>query len=159
MFAKVKQFIVERRSPDTKKEDPNASVAFVNDFPARDRMFLVKLAADLHLTLTWDEYDEEDRNMATLYPPEPDADEEEESEDEEAIAAVDRVLRKYERAGLIDRHDTDAFNAREQGRLQERMTAWKEDYYWVSASYSGGHALATATYGLCSVEQTRIQEG
>ncbi|KAG8953065.1 hypothetical protein FRC04_003012 [Tulasnella sp. 424] len=142
MFAKVKQFILERRNPDAKKDDPNASVAFVNDFPARDRMFLVKLAADLHLTLTWDEYDEEDRNLATLYPPEPDADEEEESEDEEAIAAVDRVLRKYERAGLIDRHDTEAFNAREQGRLQERMTAWKEDYYWNKLEFKKGDAEA-----------------
>lgn len=133
MFGKVKQFILDQRDPATKKEGVDARVAFVNDFPARDRAFLVKIASDLNLTLTWDEYDEQDRNLATLYPPEPDADESEESEDEEAIAAVDRVLRKYERAGLIDRHDAEEFDAREKGRLQERMGAWKADYYRVGA--------------------------
>ena len=37
----------------------------VNDFPARDRVFITKLAEDLHLTTTWDEYDDEDRNLVT----------------------------------------------------------------------------------------------
>ncbi|KAG9051186.1 hypothetical protein FS837_011301 [Tulasnella sp. UAMH 9824] len=151
MFGKVKQFVLDQRDPATKKEGVDARVAFVNDFPARDRAFLVKIAADLNLTLTWDEYDEQDRNLATLYPPEPDADESEESEDEEAIAAVDRVLRKYERAGLIDRHDAEEFDAREKGRLQERMNAWKADYYRSKLEFQPGDAesVKTLVYRYC----------
>ncbi|KAG8985436.1 hypothetical protein FRB90_004701 [Tulasnella sp. 427] len=126
MFAKVKKFVINMRDPNNRKDGHEARVTFVNDFPARDRIFLVKLASDLNLTLAWDEYDDQDRNLATLYPPEEDSDE---SEDEEANAAVDRVIRKYERAGVIDPHDAEAFEERDQGRLQERMTAWKQDYY------------------------------
>lgn len=131
MFAKVKQFVLDQRNPDAKKEGAEARVAIVNDFPARDRVFLVKLAADLNLTLTWDEYDEQDRNLATLYPPESDPEDDEESEDEEALLAVDRVIRKYDRASLIDRHDDEAFDEREKGKLKERIDAWKQDYYRV----------------------------
>ena len=100
-----------------------------NNFPARDRTFISKLADDLHLYVTWDEYDEEDetQNIVTWrFPGEleeplpegngsgsssgngsgtPEEEDEnddawEDEDDEESKAAVDRVLGKYERAKI-----------------------------------------------------------
>ena len=36
-----------------------------NMFPARERQFIGTLADDLHLLVTWDEYDEDDQNIVT----------------------------------------------------------------------------------------------
>jgi hypothetical protein len=36
-----------------------------NTFPARERKFISTLAEDLHLLVTWDEYDEDDQNIVT----------------------------------------------------------------------------------------------
>ncbi|KAF6755356.1 exonuclease II [Ephemerocybe angulata] len=63
MFDKVEAFIFENRKP---AKQAKARLAFKNDFPARERAFITKLAQDLHLTLGWDEYDEDDVNLLTL---------------------------------------------------------------------------------------------
>ncbi|KIJ09039.1 hypothetical protein PAXINDRAFT_139011 [Paxillus involutus ATCC 200175] len=66
-----------------------------NTFPARDHNFISTLSIELHLCVTWDEYDEEDQNLVTLrlsgsmedrVPDPPNGD------DEESRLAVDRVL-------------------------------------------------------------------
>jgi 5'-3' exoribonuclease 1 len=36
-----------------------------NVFPARDRVFIVKISDDLHLNVAWDEYDDQDQNLVT----------------------------------------------------------------------------------------------
>jgi 5'-3' exoribonuclease 1 len=35
----------------------------LNTFPARERSFITRLAEDLHLSLRWDDYDENDNNI------------------------------------------------------------------------------------------------
>lgn len=37
----------------------------LNTFPARERAFINRLAEDLHLSVRWDEYDENDNNIVT----------------------------------------------------------------------------------------------
>lgn len=120
-----------------------------NQFPARDRKFIQDLSDDLHLSVTWDEYDEEDENLVTwrfpgeLDEPVPedgengevgDADDEEEwedEEDEESRAAVDRVLAKYEKAKVMQDDKEDDFDARYEMSIKQKMDEWKRGYYKV----------------------------
>jgi 5'-3' exoribonuclease 1 len=121
-----------------------------NTFAARERKFISTLSEDLHLSLAWDEYDDEDQNLVTWRFPGgmvesvsdsvngggaedewEDVDEDEEDE-EESRAAVDRVLKKYERAPVMDDDEEGAFDARYERSVQEKMDEWKRGYYQVS---------------------------
>ena len=109
-----------------------------NLFSAGERAFLINLARDLHLTLSWDEYDEEDQNLVVLrFPVELESllderDSESDSQDEaEATAAVDRVLRKYDQAKMLTENAEDSFDSREERRLKQKMDDWKRVYYSV----------------------------
>jgi 5'-3' exoribonuclease 1 len=124
-----------------------------NTFSARERKFISSLAEDLHLLLAWDEYDEEDQNLVTWRFPEtmaepiqeqngttPDGDDgewvdEEDEEEEESRIAVDRVLRKYERAPVLD-DDDGGFDARYEQSIKEKMDEWKRTYYRVRSRLS-----------------------
>ncbi|EDR12633.1 uncharacterized protein LACBIDRAFT_311238 [Laccaria bicolor S238N-H82] len=117
----------------------------VNAFPARERVFITKLTEDLHLSETWDEFDEEDRNLVTWRFPraleeEPETGEqkehsewedEDEVEDEESKAAVDRVLKKYEKAPVEDVDADGTFEERYERFVKEKMDEWKRGYYKV----------------------------
>lgn len=129
----------------------------VNNFPAREREFIKRLAEDLHLHLTWDEYDEQDQNLvvwcfpgADLEPPlteaqiaddgeENDDDEDddddddgwEDEDDEESTAAVDRVLKKYEKAEVAEDDKEGDFDVRYELSVKEKMDEWKRGYYTV----------------------------
>lgn len=130
-----------------------------NNFPAKDREFINKLADDLHLSVTWDEYDEQDQNLVTwrfpgeleeLVPddgngnsnssgngtPREDDDEGEDEawedeDDEESRAAVDRVLGKYDKAKVAEVDKEGDFDARYELSIQEKMDEWKRGYYKV----------------------------
>lgn len=121
----------------------------VNNFPARDRKFIQDLADDLHLSVTWDEYNEDDQNLVTwrfpgeLEEPVPengnnghaedgeDDDEWEDEEDEESRVAVDRVLTKYSKARVADDDREGDFDARYEMSIKEKMDDWKRTYYKV----------------------------
>ena len=111
-----------------------------NNFSARDRNFISDLASKLHLSPSWDEYDENDQNLVTLRSPEPDhvavvgpadqvVDEEVSDENEESRAAIARVLKQYEAARVIEQ-DIDPETQQERA-LQEKMEEWKDYYYKV----------------------------
>ena len=89
-----------------------------NTFPARERQFISTLAEDLHLLVTWDKY-EDNQNIVTwqfpgaLERPLPEEaqktnsdavgegeweDVDDDEDDDEESKAVDRVLKKYEKA-------------------------------------------------------------
>ena len=122
----------------------------VNDFPARDRQFITRLADELHLSVAWDEYDEEDRNLVTwrfpgeLEEPLPDTNgsgknsgedddegEWEDEDDEESKAAVDRVLNKYAKAKVMEDDKDGDFDARYEMSIKDKMDEWKRTYYKV----------------------------
>jgi 5'-3' exoribonuclease 1 len=144
IFDKVQRFVLQRRGAGA--SDKAARLELLNDFPARDREFINSLAADLHLELAWDEYDQNDENIVTFCVPgtheEPHADPEDEGEgnddewvsdkeDEEARNAVDRVLDKYRKAKVLERASED-FDERYEQAVKEKMDEWKRTYYMVS---------------------------
>ena len=137
IFNQVKTFVLENRSAPS-SELGNAELSMPNVFSAGERAFLTNLAQDLHLTLSWDEYDDEDQNLVVLRLPgvleSPLDDEDSESDspdDEEATAAVDRVLRKYDKAKMLMEDAQDNFDSREELRLKQKMDEWKQGYYLV----------------------------
>ena len=145
IFDKVQRFVLQHRVGASGKV---ARLELLNDFPARDREFISSLAADLHLELAWDEYDENDENIVTLCVPgtheEPQADLEHEDEgneeewvsdeeDEEARNAVDRVLDKYRKAKVLENASED-FDERYEQVVKEKMDEWKRSYYMVRLS-------------------------
>ena len=105
--------------------------------------------------MAWDEFDEQDRNIVSLYLPAPlpsrissnavvqedgDAEWEDESSDDEAAAeesiiAIDRVLNRYQNAVTLAEGD-DEFDKREAERLRLKMDEWKRNYYKVSTLHS-----------------------
>jgi hypothetical protein len=122
-----------------------------NTFPARERKFISTLAEELHLSVSWDEYDEDDQNLVTwrlpgaLEEPLPesdieqvngDADSEDEwkdmdDEDDEGRAAVDRVLKKFDKALVMDDDEGGGFDARYEQSIDNKMAEWKRGYYKV----------------------------
>lgn len=142
LFQAVKKAVLGHRNGD------ESTLSFINDFSARDRAFISKLASDLNLQLAWDAFDESGRNVVTLEFPamlpaaEFDADAGEISDDyvdisddedlAESSAAVDRVLSKYARLKVIDGEGEGDFDQREEKRLQAKVDEWKRGYYQVS---------------------------
>ena len=150
IFDKVQKFVFQQR--EVGAGDKAARLKMLNDFPARDREFISSLAADLHLDLAWDEYDDDDRNIVTFRLPgtheEPQADTEQvevgeggededewvsDEEDEEARNAVDRVLKKYRNAKVLE-HASEDFDDRYEQALKEKMDEWKRSYYMVRSN-------------------------
>ncbi|THH13302.1 hypothetical protein EW146_g6897 [Bondarzewia mesenterica] len=147
IFDDIKAFVLKHRGSHTPSHLRNARLDMPNTFPARDRAFIGDLAKDLHLELMWDEYDENDQNLVTLRFPgaletplsteegeegegNGDGDEDEwESEDEEGNEAVDRVLKKYEKAKVTNDADDGGFDARHERSVKAKMDEWKKGYY------------------------------
>ena len=65
IFDQVKAFVLERRKLSASQQPSRPPLTMPNTFPARDRQFINRLADDLHLSITWDEYDDEDQNLVT----------------------------------------------------------------------------------------------
>ncbi|KAI0671842.1 exonuclease II [Trametes maxima] len=147
IFDQVKSFVLERRKLSAVEQSSQRPLTMPNDFPARDRQFINRLADDLHLSIAWDEYDDDDQNLVTwrfpgeLEEPLPedgkgsadgdgDGDEEwEDEDDEEARAAVDRVLNKYQKAKVMEDDKEGDFDARYEMSIKEKMDEWKRTYY------------------------------
>ncbi|KAF8896029.1 exonuclease II [Infundibulicybe gibba] len=167
IFGKVKAFVMENRAASP-SHSRTAKLAIKNDFPARDRAFVGKLAEDLHLTLRWDEFDEEAVNLVTFQLPgaleEPITQENGDSkasvnegegewedieeDDEESHAAVDRVLKKYEKADVVGDDDGGGFDARYERSVKEKMDEWKRNYYQgkLEISYDNPNEMGALIY-------------
>ncbi|KAJ3538611.1 hypothetical protein NM688_g6492 [Phlebia brevispora] len=67
IFEKVRVFVLEHRTSSSEAHQRKSRLTMPNNFSARDRAFINTLAEDLHLYVTWDEYDEEDdtQNVVT----------------------------------------------------------------------------------------------
>lgn len=155
---KVKAFVMENRKPPSLSHFRAARLAMKNEFPARERTFINKLSEELHLSVRWDEYDDEDNNVVTWRFPGaletseegPDnggnEDEWEDMEgDEESHIAVDRVLNKYDRAPVQDPDAEGDFDARYEKSLKDKMDEWKRGYYRVS--FMGWQTLYKPFFG------------
>ena len=158
MFDTVKTFVIENRNAPSASQYRAARLALPNQFPAKDRAFITKLSQDLHLSVQWDEYDEQDVNLVTWRFPrtlgDGEVDEVEEDggensewedadDDEESHAAVDRVLKKYEKAPVADPDAEGDFAARYENSIKEKMDEWKRGYYQVCSPSFLANEFAT----------------
>ena len=137
IFDQVKTFVLENRSISA-SEIKGAELSMPNIFSAGERAFFTDLSLDLHLALSWDEYDDDDQNLVVLrFPgalesPLDEQDSDSDSQDDaEATAAVDRVLSKYDKAKTVMEDAEDNFDSREEIRLKRKMDDWKRGYYLV----------------------------
>ena len=147
IFDKVKKFVMDNRGA---RPSVQTLLTMPNTFPARDRSFISNLSTDLHLCVTWDEYDKEDQNLVIwrlpgsmeepIPEPEPEDNGGEDDEqwedvsdedDEESRLAIDRVLNKYEKAPVKDDDEGGGFDARYEKSINDKMVEWKRDYYKV----------------------------
>lgn len=141
--------MLENRDAPSLSRYQAAKLVLPNAFSAKDRQFINNLSDDLHLSVTWDEYDEQDVNLVTWRFPralddgEPkevedaaggvdDSEWEDSEDDAESRAAVDRVLKKYEKAPVADLDAEGTFDERYERSLKEKMDEWKRGYYQVS---------------------------
>jgi len=141
IFNRVKTFILDSRNPSSHVHNDDVGLTMPNVFPARERRFITTLAKQLRLQVTWDEYDDDDHNLVTWRLPPIDAavDEQDggiegtdvDDEDEESKAAVDRVLKRYEKAHVTEDDEPGDFDARQSLALKEKMDEWKNAYYKV----------------------------
>ena len=139
---------MENRNPPSALHYRSARLALPNEFPARDRAFITKLSDELHLDVGWDEYDQ-DRNLVTWRFPRrveeegeevivekdessnSDWEDEASGDDDEANTAVNRVLKKYEKAPVADLDAQGSFDERHERSVKEKMDEWKRGYYRV----------------------------
>jgi 5'-3' exoribonuclease 1 len=154
IFDKVQRFVLNQREGGASGRATRLEL--LNEFPARDREFISSLAAELHLELAWDEYNEDDQNLVTFRVPgtpeepqanlgegEGDGNEDEwvsDEEDQEARMAVDRVLDKYRKAKVLENASED-FDDRYEQALKEKMDEWKRSYYMVRLNLKDDRSL------------------
>jgi 5'-3' exoribonuclease 1 len=65
-----------------------------------------------------------------------DGDDDDDDDDAEGRAAVERVLRKYEKAHVAEDDEGGGFDARHDRSIQEKMDEWKRGYYQVRVPYA-----------------------
>lgn len=95
--------------------------------PARDRTFVEQLADELRLS--WSSLDNEngDRFMRLSLPP-TQGDSDDDEEDEEASMAVQRIIRKYEKAKVQEMTAEEAQKAAQE-KYDAKFLEWKDNYY------------------------------
>lgn len=95
--------------------------------PARDRTFVERLADELRLS--WSSLDNEngDRFMRLSLPP-TQGDSDDDEEDEEASMAVQRIIRKYEKAKVQEMTAEEAQKAAQE-KYDAKFLEWKDNYY------------------------------
>ncbi len=149
VFDNVKAFVLQYKQDSSPSAVRAARLALPNDFPARDRQFINTLSADLHLSVQWDEYDEQDTNLVTWRFPSAmisaddkataeeaggkvqESEDDDSEDDAEAREAVDRVLKKYDKAQVMDKDAEGTFDERQTRAVKEKMDEWKRGYYQV----------------------------
>lgn len=129
ILLQVKSFVNENLATLS----PNARLTLPATLPARDRSFLAELADELHLSVTYDEFDEAGKALIVLsFEAEMInlalAEEEEEEElDGEWKDAIKRVFKKFDRAEVAVVVEQESYET----QLQGKMNTWKREYYKV----------------------------
>ncbi|OQE35531.1 hypothetical protein PENCOP_c013G07292 [Penicillium coprophilum] len=95
--------------------------------PARDRTFVEQLANDLRLSWASIENENGDRFMRLSLPP-TQGDSDDDEEDEEASMAVQRIVRKYEKAKVQEMTAEEAQKAAQE-KYDSKFLQWKDNYY------------------------------
>ena len=123
IFVKVKKWVNSGGNSFAGK----APLDLPSDLPARDREFVKNLSKDLHLQWKTTEDENGNRHMQLLFPP-PLEDEDDDAEDDEAQTALFRVIKRYDKANVVD---VTPENARKkmQEQYEKKFEGWKDNYY------------------------------
>lgn len=97
--------------------------------PARDRTFVEQLADELRLSWSSVENENGDRFMRLSLPQtQVDSDDDDDEEDEEASVAVQRIIRKYEKAKVQEMTAEESQKAAQE-KYDTKFLEWKDNYY------------------------------
>ncbi|KAJ5665207.1 uncharacterized protein N7477_007655 [Penicillium maclennaniae] len=125
ILKKIKKYVLNRPGKGSEAKP----LDFPPTLPARDRAFVEQLADALRLPWSTTENEAGDRFMRLQLPqPENDNDEDSDDDDEEATLAVQRIIRKYEKANVQEMTSEEAQQAAEK-KYEEKFQEWKDTYY------------------------------
>lgn len=127
ILKKIKTYVLNRPGKGSKAKP----LDFPPTLPARDRTFVEQLADALRLSWSTTENENGDRFMRLQLPqPEKDDDDDDsdDDDDEEATLAVQRIIRKYEKAKVQEMTSEEAQQAAEK-KYEEKFQEWKDNYY------------------------------
>ena len=129
LFQIIKDYVVKWRWRPTLSQPLNLP----STLPASDRKFVENLAEALNLGWSTVLNDADERHMQISFrdinsSEEDDHDSGDSDIDEESIAALDRVLKKYEKAKVMDISADDAKAAMER-KYEQKFMEWKNRYY------------------------------
>jgi 5'-3' exoribonuclease 1 len=125
ILKKIKKYVLNRPGKGSEAK----TLDFPPTLPARDRTFVEQLAEALRLPWSTTENEAGDRFMR-LQLPQPDNtdDDESDDDDEEATLAIQRIIRKYEKAKVQEMTSEEAQQAAEK-MYEEKFQEWKDTYY------------------------------
>ncbi|RAL66535.1 hypothetical protein DID88_006225 [Monilinia fructigena] len=100
-----------------------------NKLPAADRKFAQDLAESLHLEWKTIQSDDGERHMQLSFPAKLGADDEEEDDEEdESQLAILRIVKRYDKAEVLDVTKEQA-QAEMDRKYEEKFQEWKDKYY------------------------------
>lgn len=126
MLGEIKKWLEPRRQGKSPKVF-NVPASY----PAKDRKFVEELAASLGLVCKRVENVEGETHLALSQQADNEGEDGESGEEERNLLAVQRALKKYDRAQVIDVSPEDA-KADLEKKYNARFYKWKDDYYKVS---------------------------
>ena len=126
IFRNVKKYV------STRTNDPSGgkqSFDLPSSLNAKDRKFVEELAEDLHLQWRSVADEQGDRHLQLSFPNQLEGDtENEDIEDEEASLALNRVLKRYDNAKIIDVTNEEVQEQMDR-KYEEKFHNWKSNYY------------------------------
>ena len=126
IFKQVKRYVNSRNTASGVQQK---SLDLSSALNARDRKFVQELAEDLHLLWKTVGDDEGNRHMRLDFPQKLEGDDDEDDEEEEeSQIALDRVLKRYENAKLVD-VTTEKVKEQMDQKYEQKFQAWKTKYY------------------------------
>ena len=125
IFKQVKKYVNSRTDASV---DQQKSFDLPSTLNARDRKFVQELAEDLHLQWKTVEDGQGDRHMRLNFPQKLVGDEDDEDEDEESQIALNRVLKRYDNAKIVDVTPEEVQEQMDK-KYEQKFQAWKTKYY------------------------------
>ncbi|KAI9822480.1 MAG: hypothetical protein M1827_000199 [Pycnora praestabilis] len=127
IFRNIRKF-VNNRSRGNRDQDP---LDLPNTLPAKDRKFVEELADNLRLQWKTVEDEQGQRHLRLSFPAKIGIDEDEEDdedEDEESQIALNRVLKRYDNAQVVD-ITAEQVKEESEKKYQAKFQGWKNKYY------------------------------
>lgn len=123
IFTSVRQYVNNR--PAHSEQQPLDLPA---SLPARDRKFVEELAESLHLQWKSVANEEGERHLQLSFFPPAEHDDSDDEEDEEAHSALLRVMKRYDKAQIVDVSPEEAQSKMDQ-KYEEKFLSWKNEHY------------------------------